>query len=175
MTDPSFAARLEELLALKDVVRAGWVRVGVPDPESVAAHSWGVALLAVLLCPPELDRGRLLVMAVLHDLAELRVGDITPYDGVSREEKHHRERVAMEELLAFRPDLLAIWQEAELRESPEARFLKALDHLDLGLTARRYRERGADVSDLLRAGAAPLAWLDEVTDVAALSAGPPSR
>ena len=51
-------ARLLEALSLKDLARAGWVRAGVQHPESVAAHSWGVAWLVLALCPAELDRGR---------------------------------------------------------------------------------------------------------------------
>src|SRR4051794_19563715 len=104
-------ALLAEALGLKSLTRAGWQRVGVPNPESVAAHSWGVAMAVLLRCPPELDRERVLIMAILHDLAEVRVGDITPYDGVPRAEKHRREREAMATLLAHRPDLLAIWEE----------------------------------------------------------------
>lgn len=149
-----------EATRLKEVARAGWVRVGVPAPESVAAHSWGVAFLALLLAPPELDRGKLLAMAVLHDLAELEVGDLTPHDGVGKEEKHRREARALDRLLADRPDLRALWDEAEARQSPEARFLKHLDRLEMGVQARRYRDRGADVSEFLAEVAAELAGLD---------------
>ena len=48
----------EKLLAymgLKDVLRQGWVNAGVEQPESVAAHSWGMAVLALKLCPQHLD------------------------------------------------------------------------------------------------------------------------
>jgi len=127
---------------LKDVKRAGWVRAGHPAPESVAAHSWAVSFLALLRCPPGLDRERLLVMAILHDLAEVTVGDITPHDGVSPAEKHAREAAAMADLLADRPDLLATWQEAEARQSPEARLLKQLDLLDMKLQAEHYSRTG---------------------------------
>ena len=74
--------RLSAALALKALPRAGWVRAGVRHPESVAAHSWGVAWLVLVLCPPALDRGRALAIAVAHDLPEVTVGDITPHDGV---------------------------------------------------------------------------------------------
>lgn len=142
---------------LKDVARAGWLRVGVTHPESVAAHSWGVALLALLRCPPHLDRHKLLAMALLHDLAEVRVGDLTPHDGVSREEKHARERAAMEAMLAHRPDLIALWEEAEAGVSEEARLLKNLDRADMGLQAERYRTHGHDVSEFLGSAASGLA------------------
>lgn len=145
-----------EAMALKEVRRAGWVRLGVADAESVAAHSWGVAFLVILLCPPGLDREKLLVMAILHDLAEVRVGDLTPADGVSREEKHRREAEVMRELLADRPELLALWEEAEARQSPEARFLKTLDRLDMGVQGRRYLGQGWEVSELVDAAAGEL-------------------
>lgn len=33
-------------------------------------------------------------MAIIHDLAECIVGDITPFCGVSKEDKHAREEVS---------------------------------------------------------------------------------
>jgi putative hydrolase of HD superfamily len=150
-----------EAMALKDVDRAGWKRIGVTHPESVAAHSWGVALLALLRCPPGLDREKLLAMAILHDLAEVRVGDLTPHDGVPREEKHRREREAMDALLAHRPDLRAIWDEAEAGVSAEARFLKDLDRADMGLQAERYTDAGFDTSEFLASTEDSLRRLEE--------------
>ena len=57
-------AHLREALHLKHVDRAGWHRIGLAHPESVAAHSWGVAYLGLALCPPELDLQRVLTYAV---------------------------------------------------------------------------------------------------------------
>ena len=149
MTDDELVV---EAFGLKDLPRAGWVRVGVQAPESVAAHAWGVAFLALVRCPPELDRGRVLALALLHDLAEARVGDITPYDGVSPEEKHRREREAAEEMLAGRPELLALWREVEERATPEARFVKELDLADLRAQAEIYARRGFEVGEFLTSG-----------------------
>lgn len=140
---------LVEAMSLKALDRAGWVRVGVPRPESVAAHSWGVALLALVRCPPGLDRERLVAMALLHDLAEVRVGDITPHDGVPREEKRRREREAAAAMFADHPELRALWDEAERGESAEARFLKELDTLDMGLQAEVYASEGRAVEAFL--------------------------
>ena len=158
MSDRALAA---EAMRLKEVVRAGWKRVGLPHPESVAAHSWGVALLALLRCPPALDRHKLLAMAVLHDLAEVRVGDLTPHDGVTREEKHRREGEAMDALLAHRPDLRAIWDEAEAGVSAEARFLKQLDKAEMGMQAERYAEHGFDTAEFLASAREALPFLGE--------------
>ena len=145
MTDEQIA----EALRLKHLDRAGWKRAGISSPESVAAHSWGVSLLVLACCPPTLDRERVLIMAILHDLAEVRVGDITPYDGVTKEEKHRRERVAIMDMLAGRPDLLSIWLEAEVGLTPEAIYVKEMDGLDLRYTAHHYQTEGFDVAEFL--------------------------
>lgn len=135
---------------LKELDRAGWLRVGVERPESVAAHAWGTAFLALLRCPPELDRGRLVSMCVLHDLAEAVVGDITPHDGIPRDEKHRREAAAIASMLADHPELRALWDEAERGETAEARFLKELDREDMRAQARIYGARGHVVAEFFR-------------------------
>jgi putative hydrolase of HD superfamily len=146
-------ALLLEALRLKELARTGWVRAGVPAPETVAAHSWGVAWLALVLCPPGLDRGRVLAMAVLHDLGEVRTGDLTPTDGVPAEEKSAREARALAGLLAplgNNAEMLALWREFEARSTPEARFVRACDKLDMALQARRYEAlTGLDLREFL--------------------------
>jgi putative hydrolase of HD superfamily len=150
---------LLDALALKDVDRAGWRRVGHPHPESVAAHSWGVALLVLTLCPPDLDRGRALAIAILHDLAEARVGDLTPHNGVARDEKRRREEEAMRAMLAplsNADELFALWLEYEDGSTAEGRFVKACDKLDMGLQAHRYAATGLETSEHLEAARAAL-------------------
>lgn len=140
----SLRDRLVAALALKDLPRAGWVRAGVEGPESVAAHSWGVAWLVLVLCPDDVDRGHALELAVVHDLPEAGAGDITPHDGLDPAEKSARERRALHELLDGVPRssaLAALWEEYEAGESPEARFVKACDKLDMALQACAYRGR----------------------------------
>jgi putative hydrolase of HD superfamily len=130
-----------EAWSLKDLPRAGWARAGVAQPESVAAHSWGVGVLVLLLLPPHLDRGRALAYAALHDLPEVRTGDITPADGVPATEKRRREAAAMIELCrAFPPDLLATWLAYEAQGDAESRFVRELDRLDLAFQAVAYAE-----------------------------------
>ena len=153
-------ARLLEVLQLKEVARAGWVRVGVSAPESVAAHSWGVAWLVLALCPPELDRGRALAIAVLHDLAEVRVGDLTPADGVAKAEKARMETEAMSGLLAGlsgADELEALWREYEDVSTPEGRLVKACDKLDMALQAARYEAaQGLELSEFVASALAKL-------------------
>jgi len=137
--DPAVVLALVEALGLKDVARTGWVRRGVPHPESVAAHSWGVAWLVTVLCPEGLDRAKALTYAVLHDLAEVRVGDLTPADGVSREDKAAMEARALDAMAAPLPDhVRQAWHAYEAQSDPEARFVRQLDRLDMALQAAAY-------------------------------------
>ncbi len=132
---------LIEAIRLKEITRAGWIRAGVKQPESVAAHSWGVAWLVLVLSPKKINRDRAVAIAVLHDLAEVHAGDITPHDGITRKEKNDLEAQAIEELFRNQPELAelhTLWQEYVNGESPEARFVKACDKLDMALQAERY-------------------------------------
>jgi putative hydrolase of HD superfamily len=137
--------RLLDYLALKQLPRTGWVRSNVESPESVAAHSWGMAILALRLAPKEIDLTKVLSMCLVHDLPEVKVGDLTPHDDVSN--KAELEHSAMKELA---PDWLALFEEYEAGESKEARFVKQIDKLDMGLQAILYQnEQGLDLSEFL--------------------------
>ncbi len=161
MRDPTdgLHALLMEALALKALPRAGWVRAGVPAPESVAAHSWGVAWLVLALCPPHLDRGDALAIATLHDLAEVRVGDVTPHDAMPKAEKQRREAAAMQALLAPLPHgdaLMALWLDYDGARTPEGRFVKACDKLDMALQAQRYAAEGTPTAEFIASALARL-------------------
>lgn len=141
---------LRRAYALKHTDRAGWLRVREGAVESVAAHSWGMALLALTRCPAALDRLAVLELCLVHDLPEAIVGDITPHDGVSRVEKHRRESDAAAALFADAPALMRRWQEYAEQRSPEARWVRQLDKLDMALQAERYAADGADTAEFLR-------------------------
>jgi putative hydrolase of HD superfamily len=135
-------------MKLKALDRAGWKRAGLSDTESVAAHSWGVAFLTLVLLPETLDRSRALTYAVLHDLAEVRVGDVTPYDNVSATDKAHREETAMTAICeSLPPHLLNAWRAYEAQADPEARFVRQLDRLDMALQATVYEASGQDLDE----------------------------
>jgi len=88
---------------LKSTRRTGWVYSNVPEPESVADHSWRVAAMCLLL-REQGNHGRdkntfniskAIEMAIVHDLAESIVGDIAPADNVTSEEKYKLEHDAI--------------------------------------------------------------------------------
>ena len=82
---------------LKLQKRTGWVRNDVKSPESIADHMYRMAILSLLSEEDqELDIGKCVQMAVVHDLAEASVGDITPFDGVTKEAKQKLEEVSLD-------------------------------------------------------------------------------
>ena len=139
---------LIEALGLKNVARAGWIRAGVKQPESVAAHSWGMAMLATQLCPEHLNLQRVLELCILHDVAEVIVGDITPHDGVPAAEKHLLEFEAIRKMGITAEEVFA---EYEQQETEESQFVRYLDKLDMALQAEIYEEQGLDLSEFKKA------------------------
>lgn len=140
---------------LKHVKRTGWVRRGIPEAESVADHSFRVALFALALAnsyPAQIDRNKCIAMAVVHDLAESIVGDIAPSDGFTQDEKNRKEEAAMSSLAATLddPSLLAMWHEYEQGATAEAQFVRALDKLETALQAVEYQsQHGRDLSEFI--------------------------
>jgi len=148
--------------ALKRLVRTGWRQRGVPEPESVAAHSWGVALLTLLRAEQrraageDLDVLAAVRMALLHDLPECGTGDLTPAQRaalfgadptVAKAAQRDAERRVLDALLADAPAALragwtAAWETYRAGATPEARLVHDADALDAALQAARYRAEG---------------------------------
>jgi putative hydrolase of HD superfamily len=123
---------------LKKELRHSWLSDG--RRESVAEHSWLMALMAVLIHrhlaePVRLDR--VLAMIVVHDLAEAEVGDIPYFETSARKDaKAAAERAAMDGFVAKLPApegelVRELWLEFEEGRTPEARLARALDHLEV--------------------------------------------
>jgi 5'-deoxynucleotidase len=130
---------------LKGVRRAGWVQRGVEDAESVADHSYGVAMFVLLLAShSEVDRERCLAMAIVHDLAETLTGDITPTDGIPADEKQQAERGAINQLarLAGDEQFTAVWEEYCQGLTPEAQLVHEADALEMASQAISYKRLG---------------------------------
>jgi putative hydrolase of HD superfamily len=147
---PAWITAYYEINQLKQLYRQGWLQRGIPKSlcESVAEHSFSMALLAMLLLDrlsPKLDRQQVLLMALIHDLGEIYAGDFTPQDGVLTQQKHDLEASAIQQVFGGLPDgqrFIDVWQAYEQGESPEARFVKLVDRLEMALQASIYARRG---------------------------------
>lgn len=70
------------LRALKTTPRTGWVERKLPNPESISDHMYRMAVLG-MFAPEGIDKDRCVKIALVHDLAEAVVGDLTPHDPIS--------------------------------------------------------------------------------------------
>lgn len=134
---------------LKDELRRGWVLRGVRAPESVAGHAWGTALLCLAFAEEAgVDRERALAIATVHDLAEAEIGDIParahPAErAVAADRKAQLEAEGLERLLdGSLAEVWALWREYDAGASPEARFVRDMNLLDMALQALLYEQHG---------------------------------
>jgi putative hydrolase of HD superfamily len=145
--NPTLLDLLLELETLDRIPRSGYLLRGVTDCESVAEHSYHLALIVRLLAArePGLDRSRAVELALVHDLAELRIGDLprTGANYFAAGAKHGAERLASAEILApADAELAARYEEYERGESREARFVRACDKLQLMVKVAVYQAWG---------------------------------
>ncbi len=159
MTDPRAVAELLlEGATLKRMPRAGWAMRGVPYTESVAEHSFGVVLVALALVDvlqpgagpgePGLNLEKVLIIALLHDLAEARLTDLPASAArlIPAEVKSKAEAQALAGILAPLPGaarLRVLWQEFEDRSSPEGRLVRDADKLEMMVQCLRYEQAGS--------------------------------
>jgi len=131
---------------LKKVSRSGWVKAGIESPESVADHTFRTALFCMIFSSLEgLDELKMLQMALIHDLPEVIVGDLTPSQKIKADK--NKEEDAMKSLLAFLPKkvgskYIKVWHEYASGETVEAKTVRQLEKLEMALQAREYGKAG---------------------------------
>lgn len=118
---------------LKCAERHCWTSSG--KQESVADHSWRLAVMAYFLKAdfPELDMDKVIQMCLLHDLGEAFTGDIPAF--VKTEDNRTWENRLLREWTGTFPEpylqeVNGLLDEMEKRETPEAKLYKALDRLE---------------------------------------------
>lgn len=85
---------LIEIGKLKKIKRKGWVLRGVKDPETIAAHSFRIAIISWFLGKQKkLNINKILKMSLIHDLCEVYAGDTTPYDTILPKNKKQWKKI----------------------------------------------------------------------------------
>ena len=105
--------------------------------ENDAEHTWQLALMAMLLhehSNEPVDLLHVIKMLLIHDIVEIDAGDTFTYDTAGLVDQSEREMRAADRLFGFLPEdqaseLRALWDEFEARETPEAKFARAMDRL----------------------------------------------
>lgn len=134
----------QDYIELDHLPREGWKIRGIPSPESVATHSfWNIFLIKRFQKELRWIWADIDIMCdtmLVHDIQEKEkwVWDITPFSGVSPEEKKKREIEAVERILWKQPRLLALWYDYTDVRTLEWRLCKEIDKLDSIEVARLY-------------------------------------
>ena len=127
---------------LKCEMRHSWLTDG--RQESVAEHTWRMALMAVLLEPyldEEVDTARMLKMILVHDLVEIEAGDIPAFQLMTDEAKALKQQKELQAIENLRAQLgngvgqhvFELWHEFEAKATYEAKVANALDKLEVRL------------------------------------------
>jgi len=153
---------LTEIGRLKDIKRKGIMFYGVKDPETTAEHTFRMTLLAWILgrIDKRLNIEKVIKISLVHDLCEVYVGDITPYDGLLPEDEKERyefvrkwprllkkvkekrytqkfkkEKQSLEKLVKKLPqglkkEIFNLWWDYEIRSSKEGIFVHQIDRAE---------------------------------------------
>jgi len=136
---------------LKTSKRTGWVDRGIPlqNVESISDHMYRMSILSMIIPNSEINIDRCVKIAVIHDIAESLVGDITPFGGVSKQEKHRRELESIKYLSSiiepynpvFAKDIMDLWLDYEEIRTIEARYVKDIDKFEMIQQAWEYEQQ----------------------------------
>jgi putative hydrolase of HD superfamily len=133
MKPEEYISFLSVIEKLKCNTRHSWTSSG--RAESVAEHSWRLAVMALLCADefPKLDINKVIKMCLIHDFGEALTGDVPSFWKTDKHEEE--EQQAIESLLGRLPEQLrselgALFAEMEAKETQEAKLYKALDNME---------------------------------------------
>ena len=133
MNPKQYIQFLNTIEKLKCNTRHSWSSEG--RQESVAEHSWRLAVMAMLCVDeyPELDINKVIKMCLIHDFGEAITGDIPSFWKTEQHEAD--ENIAVAHLLSLLPsvhadELTQLFAEMNDMQTPEAKLYKALDNLE---------------------------------------------
>ena len=137
---------------LKYKIRSGWNEthwnVSKERIESIAEHIYGTCILALSIdseFETHLDISKVIKMLVLHELGEVVIGDITPFDNITPEQKQEIEHKAIIEVignLSNKDNIINSIFEFDKRETNEAKFAHYCDKLEADIQAKVYQDMG---------------------------------
>lgn len=154
------AAFLFEMGHLKQMPRAGWLLLGISQPETVAEHSFRVGVVGMALAVLEgADVGRTAALCLLHDAHETRIGDV-PSVGRAYVTTAVPEAVSAHQTSAMPEPMAKAFQdlvtEYEAGQTVEARVARDADKIETLLQAAEYRAQGHNTEPWQETSAAAL-------------------
>ena len=133
---------------LKDKIRRGWKiwNIDRERVESVEKHIYGTCILAISIDSEfelDIDIYKVVMMIVLHEIEEIKIGDLTPFDKVTKEEKRKIGKQAVEEILNTlnkKVQYIELIEEFESMKTKESTFAKMCDKLEADIQCKLYCE-----------------------------------
>ncbi|CAI1991437.1 hypothetical protein SEUBUCD646_0G01710 [Saccharomyces eubayanus] len=142
---------------LKTQRRTGWVDHDIDPCESISDHMYRMGLTSMLITNKDIDRNKCIRIALVHDFAESLVGDITPNDPMTKEEKHRREFETVKYLCetVIKPcsetaseEILDDWLAYEKQTCLEGRYVKDIDKYEMLVQCFEYEQKYNGKKDL---------------------------
>lgn len=140
-----------ETNTLKEIERSGWKYWNISKEarvESIAEHIYGTQQLAMAIYSEfdlEIDIFKVITMLSLHETEEIRIGDITPFDKISEQEKLEKGKQAVGKTftpLTKKNLFIKLIDEFNERKTPEAKFAYLCDKMECDLQAKKYSDDG---------------------------------
>ncbi|CCD26706.1 5'-deoxynucleotidase NDAI_0I01370 [Naumovozyma dairenensis CBS 421] len=139
---------ITQLLKLQK--RTGWINNGITNAESISDHMYRMGVMSMLIKNPNVNRDKCVRISLVHDIAESLVGDITPMDPMTKEEKHHREFETVKYLAneLIKPyneiaakEIIEDWLTYENGIGLEGKYTKDLDKYEMLIQCFEYEQQ----------------------------------
>lgn len=139
---------------LKSKVRSGWdeehwnIESENERVEMISDHITGAVGLAFAFGSEfkyEIDINKVLKTLMIHEIGEAIIGDVTPFDNVSPEQKHEIEHMAMKQVLGNLNKCDELYQsllDFDACINPIDKFSHYCDKLEADLQSKVYQEKG---------------------------------
>lgn len=137
---------------LKYKIRSGWDQnhwnIKSDRIESVAEHVYGTSILAISLNSQfdlGVDMEKVLKMIAIHEIGEVLIGDITPFDNITPKQKEEMEHKAMRDVLGDlceKDELFDLLLEFDEHKTKEGRFAYLCDKIEADIQAKVYQDKG---------------------------------
>ena len=141
---------------LKYKIRSGWDKnhwnINNDRIESIAEHVYGTCVLAISLNSEfelNMNMEKVLKMLTIHEIGEVLIGDITPFDKITQEEKELIEHKAMKEVLGdltTKDELFNLLIEFDEHKTKESKFCYLCDKMEADIQAKVYQDMGCQNS-----------------------------
>lgn len=134
---------------LKGLNRTGWIRYGVPNPESVAEHSFRTTIFAMVLSKEYgQDQLKAIKLALIDDIGEAIIGDVVAEKGgkvnnTVLKRKLFQERKALQRIFSLvgYNEAVSLFDELETNTTAEAKLVRQIDRLEMVLQAKEYEDK----------------------------------